>query len=359
MFRLVGLIMFGALCLGAPDAEAAHPVKGGRYIAMRDLGRDVVSLTRFKISVELTLANDGRELAFPSGVNEYVRCGTNDTLTDGIALDGAVDAPYRALAIKPGGRFSARGLFLSDDGRRFSLTGTFTEDGRFAVGRLVVRGGRPSCPILRLAFRAPLVGRPNAPRPGRHSVCDRVTIRQLQLSGNDETYRVYDKGVGCTTARRIARQWHASPACQHLSPGGLCHLTGATCKAVNGGQFNGLVSAHCTTTAHPHGVAEFVHYQPCTPPKSKNDASITMWSVNLGCAAAVAFPIDTLIGDPDNETGPCGAIYGLPFKAVTCTPVGGYACRARNADFDGEPGFYAVCVQQHDGFRALVFYDEI
>jgi hypothetical protein len=43
---------------------------------------------------------------------------------------------------------------------------------------------------------------------------------------------------------------------------------------------------------------------------------------------------------------------------VTCTPVGGHASRARNADFGSASGFYAVCVQQQDGFRALVFYDE-
>jgi hypothetical protein len=102
-----------------------------------------------------------------------------------------------------------------------------------------------------------------------------------------------------------------------------------------------------------------VHYEPCAPPKSNNDATITMWGVNLDCAAAAAFPIDMLVGDPERATGPCGGIYDLTFKPVTCSPVGGYACRARDANFDSEPGFYAVCVQQQDGFRALVFYDEI
>jgi hypothetical protein len=348
----------GVLWLGASEAAAAAPVKGGHYHLVHVLGHDRSTFTTFEVEVELTLANDGRELAYPSGVSEQLKCGRNDTLTDGLAFDGAVDAPYRALAIKPDGRFSAHGLFLSET-RRFRLSGTFTRDGRFAVGTLVVRGGKASCPDVHLAFRAPLVGRPNAPRADRHSVCDRVTIRQLELSGNDETYRVYDKGMGCTTARQIARQWHASPTCRHLPSGGLCHLAGAACRAVTGGQFNGLVSAHCTSTAHPRGVAELVHYQPCAPPKSNNDATITMWGVNLDCAAAAAFPIDTLVGDPERATGPCGGIYDLTFKPVTCSPVGGYACRARDANFDSEPGFYAVCVQQQDGFRALVFYDEI
>lgn len=128
---------------------------------------------------------------------------------------------------------------------------------------------------------------------------------------------------------------------------------------MSGGQFNALVSAHCTSRAHPGGVAELVHFQPCAPPKPANNADITIWGVNLGCAAAAAFPVDALVGDIETDTGPCGGIYDLPFKAVTCTAVGGYACRARNADFGGESGFYAVCVQQQDGFRALVLYDEI
>ena len=358
MRRLAVLVLASVLCLGAGEAVAAAPVKGGHYHFVQVLARDSSTLTTFKVEVELTLANDGRELAYPSGVSEELACGHNDTLTDGLAFDGAVDAPYRALAIKPDGRFSAHGLFLSET-RRFRLSGTFTRGGNFAVGTLVVRGGKASCPDLRLAFRAPLVGRPNAPRSDRHSVCDRVTIRQLELSGTDETYRVYDKGVGCTTARQIARQWHASPTCRHLPAAGQCHLAGAACRAVEGGQFNGLVSAHCTSTAHPHGVAELVHYQPCAPPKASNDATITMWGVNLDCAAAAAFPIDTLVGDPERATGPCDGIYDLPFNAVICTPVGGYACRARNADFDSEAGFYAVCVRLQDGFRALVFYDEI
>jgi hypothetical protein len=358
MPRLVGLVLAGLLWLCAGDALAAAPVRGGHYRFVHVLGRDTSTFTTFQVEIELTLANDGREMAYPSGVSEQLACGRNDTLTDGLAFDGAVDAPYRALAIGRDGHFTAHGLFLSET-RRFRLTGSFTRGGRFAVGTLTVRGGKASCPDLHLAFRAPLVGRPNAPRRDRHSVCDRVTIRQLELSGNDETYRVYDKGVGCTTARQIARQWHASPRCRHLTPGGLCHLPGAACRAVTGGQFNGLVSAHCTSMAHPRGVAELVHYQPCPPPKSNNDATITMWGVNLDCSAAAAFPIDSLVGDPERDTGPCGGIYDLPFEAVTCTPVGGYACRARNANFDSESGFYAVCVQQQSGFRALVFYDVI
>ena len=358
MSRIVGLVLAGLLWLGAGDALAAAPINGGHYHFVRVLGHDRPTSTTLKVEVELTLANDGRELAYPSGVSEQIACGPGDTITDGLAFDGAVDAPYRALAIRPSGRFSAHGLFL-DETRRFRLAGTFTRDGRFAVGTLVVRGGKASCPTLRVAFRAPLVGRPNAPRRNRHSVCDRVTIRELESIGNDESYRVYDQGVGCTTARRIARQWHASPACRQLTPGGRCRLLGgATCQAVIGGQFNVLVSAHCTSDAHPGGVAELVHFRPCAPPTSKSGGDLIMWAVNLACPAAAVFPIDALIGDPENATGPCRGIYEMSFKVLTCAPVGGYVCRTRSVEYDGGSGFYAVCVQQLDGFRGLVFYAE-
>lgn len=200
MRGLVGLALAGVLWLGAGDALAAAPVKGGHYHFVRSLGRDKATDTRLQVEVELTLANDGRELAYPSGVSEQVACGPGDTLTDGLAFDGAVDAPYRALAVSRGGRFSAHGFFL-DEPRRFRLTGTFTRDGRFAVGALSVHGGKASCPMLHLTFRAPLVGRPNAPRPGRHSVCDRVIVRQ------DEVTR---------TTRATASMTRASGARRHV-----------------------------------------------------------------------------------------------------------------------------------------------
>jgi hypothetical protein len=355
MPRLAGLVVVGVIWLASGDAMAAAPVAGGHYHFVRSLGGD---RSTFKVDLELTLANDGRELAYPSGVSEQLACGRDDTLTDGIAFDGAVDAPFRALPIGPVGRFSAHGFFLTDT-RRFHLTGTFTRGGRFAVGSLIVRGGKTSCPAVRLHFRAPLVGRPNRSRRDRRSLCDRVTIPRPALSGNYETYRVYDEGMGCTTAREIARQWRASRTCQRLAPGGQCNLDGATCQAVTGGQFNSLVSAHCTSEAHPGGVAELVHFQPCGPPKSSNGADVTMWAVNLDCATASAFPVDGLLGDPESGTGPCSAINNQSYKASACSSVGGYACRARSVQYDGGSGFYAVCVQQHDGFRGLVFYYEI
>lgn len=191
-------------------------------------------------------------------------------------------------------------------------------------------------------------------------MCDRVVIRQVRLlGGQDEAYRVYDNGVGCTNAREIARQWRASDSCQRLATGDVCALGAARCRAVTGGRFNGLVSAQCTTATAPGGLVELVHYVPCRPPAANPDEDITMWAVNLGCGVARTFPVHDLTGDPETDTGPCGEIYSLTFESIPCAPVAGYLCRARNADFGPEPGFYAVCVQAQDGFRALVFYDEV
>ena len=352
------IVLFGALWWGAGGAVAAQPVKGGHYVFVRTLGSDVLGGGEYYVSVELTLANDGHELAQPSLVGEHVACGKTNGVIDGMNLSRALDAPFRAVAIGSDGRFSA-----SETGpiTSFSVSGRFVDGGKAAVGTVVIRAHMRSCPQFRLAFRAPLVGRPNAVHAGRHSVCDRVTIRQLpRLGGQDEAYRVYDKGIGCTTARELARGWRASPTCQRLAPGGICQVSGGECRAVVGGQFNGLVSARCTARGIPDGIAELVHYNPCGPPKSSDPAAdITMWAVNVGCATAAAFPVDTLVGDTERATGPCGDIYSLPFTSTACSPVAGYACRARNADFGPEAGFYAVCVQQLDGFRALVFYDEV
>jgi hypothetical protein len=247
-----------------------------------------------------------------------------------------------------------------DENRRFAVRGRFTHGGRLAEGTIVVRGGAADCPRLRMPFRAALVGRPKAPRPGRHTVCDRVVIRQVdELGGQEEAYRVYDKDTGCTAAREMARRWRASPRCQRLASGGVCQLGAARCRAVSGGRFNGLVSAQCSQPSHPRGLVELVHYEPCRPPAHNANEDITIWAVNVDCSVAAAFPVHQLIGDPEHDTGPCGAIYFLTFISKPCTPVGGFVCRARNADFGSEAGFYAVCVEQSDGFRALVLYDEV
>ena len=70
-------------------ALAAAPINGGHYHFVRVLGHDRPTSTTLKVEVELTLANDGRELAYPSGVSEQIACGPGDTITDGLAFDGA------------------------------------------------------------------------------------------------------------------------------------------------------------------------------------------------------------------------------------------------------------------------------
>ena len=356
MSRLVGPLLACVLGLGVSDALASTPVKGGHYVFVHRLGPDIFSGGNFSLTLELTLANDARELATTSGMFENLQCTRTNGLIDGVRLDG-VFAPYRALGIARDGHFAYHGPPPMDGHRSFALSGGFTRGGRLAVGSLSIRGAKP-CPTFHLAFRAPLISRSNAANSGPYAVCDRVLIRQVDRLGIEEAYRVYDHDVGCTTARELARRWRASAPCQQMTNGHRCNVKGAICRAVEGGLFNALSSARCRPTAHPQGVTEFVHYQPCPPPKTSLGGFQYMWAINLDCQSATGFPVDTLIGDPDSETGPCGQIFSLDAKSVACAPVAGYACRARFASFGPNTGFHARCVQQQDGFRALEFdYD--
>jgi hypothetical protein len=358
MWRLVGLVLAGVLGLSAPDALASSPVKGGHYVFVHRLGADILSGGSLSVTLELTLANDGRELATRSGVFENLQCTPTNGLIDGVRLDG-VFAPYRAVKLAGDGRFAYRSPAPVGGGRAFALSGGFARGGQLAIGSLSIHGATP-CPTFHLAFRAPLIGRPNAVSSAPYSVCDRVLISKVDRLGIEEAYRVYDHDVGCTAAREIARRWRASPTCRQLTTGHQCTVTAATCRAIRGGRFNALSSASCRPSARPHGVAELVHYQPCPPPKTSQGGDVLMWAINLDCQAATAFPVDTLIGDPDNGTGPCGDIFSLDAKSVACNPVAGYVCRARIAYFGPDSGSRARCVEQQDGFRALEFdYDAL
>jgi hypothetical protein len=59
--RLATLALAGVLWLGASEAAAAAPVKGGHYHLVHVLGHDRSTFTTFEVEVELTLANDGRD----------------------------------------------------------------------------------------------------------------------------------------------------------------------------------------------------------------------------------------------------------------------------------------------------------
>jgi hypothetical protein len=331
-------------------------VSGGHYRYHATLSGTSSSVASNRVFLELTLANDGRELAWPSNLSFDIACGSSD-LDDGAQFDDLYQARH-AVQVASDGSFAWRSSPEPGSRSTIAIRGTFARGGRVAVGSMLVRED-PPCRSFSLAFRALLTGRPHAPHPGRHSVCDRVTTRdEDSRTDGDEAFRVYERDIGCTAARETARVWRASPTCQRLLPGGTCELPGAVCRAVRGGGFNALVSAQCTLVAHPHGLTEFVHYQPCPKPKVPQGGDITMWAINLDCKTAAAFPIAALIGDPDRETGPChGSIYLLEGTPMDCDPVAGFVCEARTANFEPDGGWHARCVRQRDGFAAIEIDD--
>ena len=343
--RLMALLAVAGALTGACTATAATPVPGGSYRFAAHVGVN-------RVSGRLLLANDGRETAKYSWVSADLRC-TGTGYSDGEPLDGRWYDPWRAVQISPAGRFSFRSVPRVGDPRLIRLHGRFVGDGRRAAGIIDYRGPK-GCPSFRVAFRAALASRPDPPQPGHVSRCDRVKVGLIgDDSERDEAYGIYERDVGCTSAREIARRWHASAACSSAQPGGTCQVAGASCQALRGGQFNVLVSVGCTPTARPEGIVELVHYRPC--PKAPGhtlaspDALILTWAVNTECTAVTAFPLDTLLGDADGEGGPCGDVFVLEVT-VTCKPVGDYLCRARPA---GDTDFNARCVDGRDPFKAV------
>jgi hypothetical protein len=67
MSRLVGPLLACVLGLGVSDALASTPVKGGHYVFVHRLGADILSGGNFSLTLELTLANEARELAMTEG----------------------------------------------------------------------------------------------------------------------------------------------------------------------------------------------------------------------------------------------------------------------------------------------------
>jgi hypothetical protein len=329
----VAAIVVVVLAVTESAALAARPVAGGHFRFDAKVG-PIVQGSRQYVSVDLVVTNDGRELATPSYVEWRLKCGAgpSGSIEGGFgALDGR-NAPFRSVPIGADGRFSFTGDLQPGSVDLITISGAFERGGRVAFGSVVI-GGDPSCRPINLPCRARLVGRPHAPHAGRHSLCDRVTIDYPEHLDADEAYRVYDRGVGCTTAREIARQWHASPTCQRLKTGDSCGLHGASCRAVKGRHFNRLVSARCRARGHPHGITELVYYKPCPGPKIGGDDSVSMWAINLDCHTATTFPVAALIGGPEQQTDPpCGDYPGIIHgRGNACTSVAGFVCRARSA----------------------------
>jgi hypothetical protein len=320
----------------AADARAAAPVAGGRYITTVNVGSSPVH-------VDVRLANDGGEFAELSSVYAFLECGRTPAVT--LSSSGL---GRRGVRIGTDGRFRA--------GRSGNhVRGRFVKRGRLAVGRFVLRAA--GCPAVRGSFRARLIGRPNAPRPGRPSACDPVVDRPGQLGG--EEYRPFEQGVGCTAAREFTRRWHASRACRALTAGGSCLVAGARCEPIRGGALQPLAGIRCRPENQPQAVVELVHLEPCRPPRVPA-FSMDLWAINLECATATAFPVLELIGDREGleDAGPCGTALAFLDRTVICRSVGGFTCRVRPGDFNPNVGFLARCLRDGDAATGIEFaYD--
>ena len=215
----------------ANASGAASPAPGGRYAG------DLSGPMHCHNCVEVNLANDGRELIDPSGVNDVFRCEEGDYV---LASDwvGAYTRPWRNTPVR-------RGRFRRVDYGSFSereqvVTGRFVTT-RLLVGTIRLRG-EPTCGKRRvLRFRARLVGRPNATR-GRWALCDRVLTNEA-ARGRSEV-EVWERAIGCTTAREAARQWRWDrlPPVRTRS---TCVANGFRCEAIETGRRDPGASARC------------------------------------------------------------------------------------------------------------------
>ena len=332
--RAAGLVAWAiVLLLAAPSpAHASAGVPGGRYVErIHDDGA--------KGRIGLTLANDGLEFAVPSFAQFRVgRCHFSAGLAGATFGLGAA-----AVAVDGEGRF--RHAEASS-----GVRGRFIRGGRVAVGRVTAPDGF-GCRHVSVRFRARLRGTPNAARPGFPSSCDVVTFEAFSafdLRGEDG-YEPSEQGIGCTTARRLARQWHRSPECRALNtPGMACSLGAATCETIPLGTWRPLARIRCSTPERPGGATELVYLRACMGPNARG---FSLKAINLDCRTARTFPFaQTLETD-----GPCGNVKRVAFgHPVTCAPFAGYACTVY-VEIKGI-AFYARCVEAQTRSVGLVLY---
>jgi hypothetical protein len=326
--RAAGLIVSAIVLLTALPgvAHASAPIPGGRYVdrihAHGTIGR-----------IKLTLANDGLEFAAPSIAEFRVRrCWLYAALSDDPLGNGAV-------AVGGDGRFR-------HTERSGTVRGRFIRRGRLAVGRVKLAPNDFGCRGVSVRFRARLTGTPNATQPGLPSSCDRVTISELYVDGYDR-YAVYEQGIGCTAARRLARRWHTSRDCAVLTTAGeMCSLGVATCERIPQGIWQPLARIRCSTPERPGGATELVYERACGWPPSDG---FVLSAINLDCGTARTFPSEQML----EIDGPCGNLKRLADDhAVTCAPIAGYVCTVR-VEIKGID-FNARCVEQQTGLVAVV-----
>jgi hypothetical protein len=330
--RVIGLASVAAavvLAMSVADARAADPVGGGRYVERHS--EDGTS-----VQIKLTLANDGREFAVPSwAIVRTDRCGSVFRLASGNPADQIEPVP-----VLPYGHFKRvrYGTVLS---------GRFIRRGRMVVGRMSWRS--ESCRDVSVKFRARLTSRPNAARPGKPSDCDRMSVSYSRRKNADNAYEPAEQGLGCTSARHLARAWHASERCTSLpGPGPTCSVRNAVCRRINGGVWRPRASVRCSMPDQPANAAEFVYHKACRKPVYRGDGEITSWAINLSCSTVRSFPLRKFVNAPTTR---CRSDVGLP-AAEWCTSVAGYSCGAR--DFVGPViGYNALCTLDANPFKAV------
>jgi hypothetical protein len=331
----VGLALAAALPAGA---HAAPPVPTGHYLG-------TVHLRAAQVRVDLRLANDGREFADDSFIGSEIQCTPNHGFSSVLFLS-------TSGLIGRAARVSRRGRFRSSERGRYGVSrvrGRFVEDGMKVVGRFDLRQAK--CRRIRGRFRARLVSDRRERAPGIPWACDRVTVAFPFGLATDEAYRPLELGAGCTTARELARRWHAARACRS----GRCEVAGATCESVRGGRFSSLAGVSCRLRTGAS--VELVHYAPCRPP-TVSHVVVSLWAINLDCAAAAAFPVAELVGDQENGTGPCGTDLASVERPTTCRSAGGFTCRVRPGDAPAAIVILGRCVRDADAVSAFEFdYD--
>ena len=254
------------------------PVSGGHYRYHATVRAPHNGDDPNLVVLDLTLANDGRELASPSYLSYDVSCGQSEGLEDEVQLDDLYE-PRRAVQVALGGRFAWHSRPELGSKRTIAIRGTFTGGGRAAVGSLLVRED-PPCPSFRSVFRARLIGRPHAPHAGRPSICDRVTVRDDYRRSNG------DEASGLMSATSAARLRARPPDygahrdrvnCSQPAAAARCREPSVARSAAG---ISALWSARSgTLAAHPGGLTEFVHYQPCPQPKVPQGDDLTMWAI--------------------------------------------------------------------------------
>ena len=307
-----------AVVLWPTSAWAAAPVAGGRYVA------HVGSQTGATLDLVLTVANDRRELVEPSWLEIDTSCFNGQV---GLATDE--DFRTRSVQVR------RNGAFRRDRGY-WRIAGRFVRRGRVAIGT-VVWPSFDGCRGVRLRFRARPTGRPKATRPGATAVCDRTPIGDRDRERISAVYEVRERGAGCTTARELARRWHAEGACTALEAA-ACSIRGARCQRIRGGAFSPRALARCVPARAPAATIELVRLLPCEAD------TVELWVINIDCASARSAPV---------RTG--GERCGRLGRRTQCRHIGDYTCSWREDEH--EYGFFASgrCVLDRDAFVAFEF----